>query len=64
MKKIWLLIAVGLGAIEFPGILFVGKAVHPFVFGIPFFYAYMIFWWLYLCLVIFYAYRNDWGRSR
>lgn len=62
-KIIWLLIVLGLCAIEFPGIFFVGDKAHPFIFGIPFFYAYVIFWWLYLCGVIYYAYRNQWGRN-
>jgi hypothetical protein len=64
MKKIWFLIIIGLCAMEFPGILFVGKTAYPFVFGMPFLYAYMLFWWLYLCVVIFYAFRNNWGRAR
>jgi hypothetical protein len=63
MKLIWLLILIGLCAMEVPGVFFVGKAAYPFIGGIPFFYAYMLFWWLYLCIVIFYAYRNDWGRN-
>lgn len=62
-KMIWLLIALGLCAMEFPGIFFVGEMAYPFVFGIPFLYAYIIFWWIYLCVVIFYAYRNNWGRN-
>ena len=62
-KIIWLLILIGLCAIEFPGILFVGDKAYPFIFGIPFLYAYVVFWWMYLCIVIFYAYRNKWGRD-
>lgn len=63
MKKIWLLIILGLCAMEFPGIFFVGEMAYPFILGIPFIYAYTLFWWLYLCIVIFYAWRNNWGRS-
>lgn len=63
MKKIWLLILIGLCAIEFPGIFFVGKSAYPFILGIPFLYAYILFWWLYLCIVIFYAYKSNWGRD-
>lgn len=63
-KIIWMLIILGLCAMEFPGIFFVGKMAYPFVFGIPFLYAYIIFWWFFLCIVIFYAYRNNWGRNR
>lgn len=63
-KTIWALILVGLCAIEFPGVFLVGKTAYPFIGGMPFFYAYILFWWLYLCIVIFYAYRNNWGRNR
>ncbi|MBR0598907.1 hypothetical protein [Sinanaerobacter chloroacetimidivorans] len=61
-KLIWILIVIGFAAMEFPGILFVGDKAYPFLFGIPFLYAYILFWWLYLCVVIFYAYKNNWGR--
>jgi len=63
-KIIWSLIIVGLCAIEFPGILVFGGKAYPFVFGMPFIYVYVLFWWLYLCAVIFYAYRSNWGRSK
>ncbi len=63
MKMIWFLIIFGLCAMEFPGIIFVGKIADPFILGVPFLYAYIIFWWLYLCIVIFYAYKNNWGRN-
>ncbi|QOX63320.1 hypothetical protein FRZ06_08140 [Anoxybacterium hadale] len=63
MKIIWMMILIGFCAIEFPGILIVGKMARPFIFGLPFLYAYMIFWWLYLCIVIYLAYRENWGRS-
>jgi hypothetical protein len=62
-KTIWTLIILGFAAIEFPGIFFVGSKAYPFIFGLPFLYAYILFWWLYLCIVIFYAYRNNWGRN-
>lgn len=63
MKIIWMLIILGLCAIEFPGILIVGKMAYPFILGLPFLYAYMIFWWLYLFIVIYFAYRENWGKS-
>lgn len=64
MKIIWTLILIGVCAMEFPGIFFVGGKAYPFVFGLPFLYAYILFWWLYLCAVIYFAYRNNWGRER
>ncbi|MEL7654867.1 MAG: hypothetical protein AAGU75_03045 [Bacillota bacterium] len=64
MKIIWALIFIGLCAVEFPGILIFGDKAYPFILGMPFIYAYMLFCWLYLCAVIYYAYRNNWGRNR
>lgn len=60
---IWILILIGFGAMEFPGVLFFGQKAYPFVFGLPFIYAYMIVCWVYMCIVMFYAYKNNWGRA-
>lgn len=64
MKIIWGLILIGLCAIEFPGILIFGDQAYPFIFGMPFLYVYLLFCWLFLCVVIYFAYRNNWGRNR
>lgn len=64
MKIIWGLILIGLCAIEFPGILIFGDKAYPFIFGMPFLYVYLLFCWLFLCVVIYFAYRNNWGRNR
>ena len=63
-KTIWGLILLGFCAMEFPGVLIVGDKAYPFLFGFPFLYGYILFWWLYMCVVILYAYRNNWGRNR
>ena len=60
---IWVLILIGFGAMEFPGVLFFGHRAYPFVFGLPFIYAYMIACWVYMCIVMFYAYKSNWGRA-
>lgn len=56
------LLLVGFGGLEFPGILFVMDKVYPFIFGLPFLYGYVLCGWLYMCLVLFYAYRTRWGK--
>lgn len=61
-KIITVLLLIGLGAIEFPGVFFIKDQVYPFIFGFPFIYGYVILWWMYLCLVLFYAYRTGWGK--
>lgn len=62
-KIIIALLLIGLGAIEFPGVFFIKNQVHPFIFGFPFIYGYVILWWAYLCCVLFYAYKTGWGRK-
>lgn len=57
-----LLLIIGFGAIEFPGIFFVMDKVEPFIMGVPFLYGYIFCWWLYMCSVFFYAYRTSWGK--
>ncbi len=56
------LLVIGFGAIEFPGIFFVMDKVEPFIMGMPFLYGYIFCWWLYMCSVFFYAYRTGWGK--
>ncbi len=59
-----LLLILGFCAAEFPGILLFGDKIYPFIFGIPFFYAYLICCWMYICVVLFYAWRTHWGKQR
>ena len=59
---IWILIILGLCAMEFPGILFLSDKIYPFILGVPFLYGYMFCCWIYMCLVMFYAYKTSWGR--
>lgn len=42
-----MLLVIGFGAIEFPGIFFVMDKVEPFIMGMPFLYGYIFCWWLY-----------------
>lgn len=56
------LLAVGFGALEFPGILIICGRIYPFVFGLPFLYGYVVCGWIYMCGVLFYAYCTGWGK--
>ena len=62
-KAIIAMILCGFGAIEFPGILFIGHLVTPKIFGFPFLYGYLIICWIYMVLVLFYAWRTRWGKE-
>lgn len=59
---IGILLALGFGAMEFPGILLVMDRVEPFLLGLPFLYGYILCCWAYMCMVFFYAYRTGWGK--
>lgn len=59
---IWLLLAIGFGAVEFPGILFIGDKIYPRIFGLPFLYGYVLCWWFYILLVLVYASKTRWGK--
>lgn len=60
---IWILLAIGFCAVEFPGILLVGDRIYPRIFGLPFLYGYVLCWWIYICLVLIYASRTRWGKT-
>ena len=60
---IWILLIIGFCAIEFPGVLIIKNQVYPFILGMPFILGYAVCIWVYLCLVLFYAWRTRWGRQ-
>ena len=60
---IWGLLIIGFGMVEFPGILFVGDKIYPYIFGLPFLYGYILLGWVYICCVLFYAYKTSWGKN-
>jgi len=63
-KIFWLLLIIGFAFMEFPGVLFFQKTADPFIFGFPFIYGYIICWWVYMVVIMFIAYRMNWGRER
>ncbi len=62
-KVIWGLLLLGFALMEFPGVFLFRDKVTPFLFGLPFIYGYILICWAYMCLVLLYAYRTDWGRG-
>lgn len=63
-KLIWILLLIGLAAMEFPGVFFFQNKVDPFIFGFPFIYGYILCWWAYMCLVLLFAYKTRWGQAK
>lgn len=63
-KLIWVLLLIGLAAMEFPGVFFFQNKVDPFIFGFPFIYGYVLCWWIYMCAVMLFAYKTRWGQPK
>ena len=63
-KIIWILLLIGLCAMEVPGVFFFKDMIDPFIFGFPFIYGYVICWWIFMCVVLFIAFMTNWGRER
>lgn len=61
---LWTLILAGLAVLQFPGILFYYDVAEPRIFGMPFIYGFNFVVWLFLCVVLFIAYKLHWGRPR
>ena len=60
---IWIMLIIGFGAMEFPGIFYVQHKIESYIFSMPFIYGYILCWWIYMCLVIFAAYKLNWGNE-
>ncbi|MGI6731518.1 MAG: hypothetical protein ACOX5F_06470 [Anaerovoracaceae bacterium] len=61
-KLIWVLLLIGFAAMEFPGVFFFKDKSEPFIFGLPFIYGFILICWIYMCLVLLWAYRINWGE--
>lgn len=61
-KLIWTLLIIGFAIMEFPGIFFINR-IEPMIFGLPFIYGFIIIMWAYMCAVLFYAYKVNWGKN-
>ncbi len=62
-KWLWFFILLGFAIMEFPGILFINR-IDPVIFGFPFIYGFMLFMWLYMCIVLLIAYKIYWGKPK
>ncbi len=60
--RIWLLLIIGFVLIEFPGVFFINR-VQPYILGFPFLYGFVILVWIYMCFVLLYAYKCNWGEK-
>ena len=62
-KIIWGLLILGFCLMEFPGVLFFHDKITPYIFGLPFIYGYILCCWVFMCLVLGYAYKTNWGKN-
>lgn len=63
-KLYWLLLLLGLMAMEFPGVLFFKDIAEPYIFGFPFIYGYNMILWFCMVVVILIAYLDNWGEPK
>lgn len=63
-KLYWILLIIGFLVMEFPGVLFFQNKSEPFILGFPFIYGFTRIMWLYMVIVIFIAYKDNWGEPK
>ena len=56
-------LALSLFCLIWPGYAWLGARVEPFVFGLPFAFAWHIFWVLATCIVLIAFHRSVGGRA-
>ena len=57
------LLIIGFLVMEFPGVLFFKDLSHPYIVGLPFAYGIMLIGWIYMCIVLLWAYKCNWGED-
>lgn len=57
------LLVIGFCAMEFPGVLLFKDLAEPRIFGLPFAYGFMLIGWIYMCVILFWAYKCNWGEK-
>ena len=60
-KVIIILLIIGFMFMEFPGVFFFKDIAEPRIFGFPFIYGYILICWAIMCIILFYAYKTNWG---
>ena len=63
-KIIRILLLIGFLAMEFPGVLFFKDIAELRIFGLPFAYGFMLLGWIYMCVIMFWAYKCRWGEGK
>lgn len=64
MKKVfWGLIIICFMIMEFPGVFFFNK-IEPMIFGLPFIYGFILIMWAIFCVILFIAYKANWGKGK
>lgn len=63
-KVIIVLLLIALMFMEFPGVFFFRNIESPYLFGMPFIYGYMLICWAFICVVLFVAYKTNWGEGK
>ncbi len=58
------LLLIGFLIMEFPGVLFFQHKAEPYIFGFPFIYGFTLIMWAFMVLVIFLAYKDNWGEKK
>jgi hypothetical protein len=59
---IWVLLITGFMIMEFPGIFFINR-IEPMIFGMPFIYGFTVIMWAIMCVIVFVAYKTNWGKG-
>jgi len=59
---LWVLLLIGFAIMEFPGIYFINR-IDPMIFGMPFIYSFTIIMWAIMCIILFIAYKTNWGKG-
>lgn len=57
------LLLLGFLVMEFPGVLLFKDMATPRIFGLPFAYGIMIIGWIYMCVILFWANKINWGEK-
>ena len=63
-KVIWAALIISFAFMVFPGVLFFHNVSHPFMFGMPFIYGYILYWWAFQCAVLLFAHKVNWGKKK
>ena len=55
---------IGFAFMVFPGVFLFHERVYPLIFGMPFTYGYIMFWWAFMCAILAIAPKLNWGIKK